>query len=250
MKCLFARTALVAAMFCSLASTAQASSAFAEISGLRFDLVDLDANDGVTPWFDLRQVSMKVEINDETWYPSKSVPGSREDQTIGRQALANWDFYGGHLQTSAVSGGPQAQGLYSAASLVFSAEGGSSIGIHVSLSPQTRLDISGTAHVSVTGEGWAYAGYQLYYDGSDVPIVKKLVDVQRQGLGTESKDLDLSFSVINNRDHELRQDFAVFSTAVANAVPESQTTLLAGFGVLVALATARRRNGSQPERKG
>jgi len=229
------------AALCSLIAPAHADSALAEITGLRFDVIDLDPNDGIAPSFDLSEVMLAIGINGANDYYVPKTPGSRENEDATRHALASWDLTTGHLLASASSYKPGSQS--GNADVTFYANGAGHC-CNVYLSPNTRLEIHGTAHASITGSGMVFVGYQFIYPGGFLGDFKwNKIELSNGGPGTVSQDLDLSWSFDNVGSGSAYWEFALYASAYADptttAVPEPQLTLLAGLGLVTVLALRR-----------
>jgi hypothetical protein len=244
MKQHFVNALLAVTGLCGLIAPAHADSALAEISGLRFDVIDLDPNDGIAPSFNIEQLANGVLVNDQRFDYVAGTPGSRESQTAGQHAVASWDLQGGHLLASATTFSPGGESSY--ADVLYYAQGMGASCCVVVLSPNTRLEIHGTARASITGGGMVFVGYKFGIpgNGSLGDFKTNEIALSHNEPGTVSQDLDLSWSFDNTGTGERYWEFALLASAYASpatAVPEPGIALLAGLGVMTVLASRRKK---------
>jgi len=240
--------ALAAAMLFGHATSALAASARAEITGLRFELIDLAPDDGIAPSFDLGGLTGFTEVvgNPSFSFTDIHAQSTYQSQTPGAESLASWNLDGGHLlaDTRTFSPGPS-DGF---ATVLFSAQDPG----RVTLSANTRLAIQGTATLSITGDGYAAAGYRFFdQGGSAPPFAERNLELQA-GDDATSKLLDLSYTIDNTSNAARSWEFYTYVRALAPAaaVPEPNALLLiAGAGAVLALTLRQRHLAQHPSGK-
>lgn len=233
--------AMVALLF--LWPAAHAATATAELD-FKFEFIDLDPNDGVTPSMTVGWRSTGGSVTGtsaiDVGSDGTSIKHYQQDNV---NVLATWNYQNGRFVSSASSANLSSGRVES--EVLFNAENPgtpSSGNCCLTVSYGAALRITGTAKVNVSGgEGMARTGF-IIYDSGDTYAYKQ-AEVYSPG----SQELDLSTTWVSNGRSNISFAIWTYAAAMPSPVPEpSALALMALGGAALAWRLRHRPRTAQP----
>lgn len=225
----------------ALAGPASAQFASADISQLRYELIDLDPNDGIIPEIVITGASTEVIV--ELQFPNGDREG-RQFNSPGSVDIQRW--YGQGEASAAATAVSSRADLFAAPGFYRSFVSHATRRLAFTLSPHTGLRISALGSLDVAPTDWADTRGSLSLSGefqdSGGPFVEaqSFEDRYQTGHGTDSFQLS---GYLSSGEEAVSGSFGMFvyTRTQVSAVPEPSTVGMLLAGLALVGAAARRR---------